>query len=709
MKTFFSLAFVLGLCAGASALDIDTPKRPVSDEYHGVKVTEDYRWLEDADAPEVRRWSEAQNLRARAYLDALPARAALRKRIREYYRKVSPSYSSLVFRGVYFALKLQPPKDQNMLVALKSPDDPASERVIVDPNLRQAGGLLSIDWYVPSLDGRLVAVAMSQKGSEDSTLYFFDVRTGKPLADRVPRVNFATAGGSAAWLPDGSGVYYTRYPQGNERPKEDADFFQQIWLHKLGAAPSSDVYVLGKDFPRIAEIRLQTRGDGRHLLATVANGDGGEFAFYLMGPDRHWTRLARFEDKIVCGELGLDGAVYLLSHQDAPRGKILRLPLDDPRLAAAKTIVAQNEFAVVAEDGIVPTEHRLYVTYLAGGPNEAFVYDLAGKPLGRVPIPPVAAVQEVSPAENDAVLVRTQTFVKPSAWYRFQGGDKLFPTALFVQSPVDFKDAEVVREFVLSKDGARIPLNIIRRKGSRLDRSHPTLLYGYGGYDISLTPKFLGIVGRLWLDQDGVYAVANLRGGGEYGEPWHKAGNLTRKQNVFDDFIACAEHLVSRRYAFPEKLAIEGASNGGLLMGAALTQRPDLFRAVVSHVGIYDMLRVELSPNGAFNVTEFGTVKDPEQFRALYAYSPYHHVIDHAAYPSVLFMTGANDGRVDPANSRKMTARLQAATSSGRPVLLRTSSNSGHGMGTALSENIEQYADGLAFLFNELGVELKRP
>jgi prolyl oligopeptidase len=696
------------LSLGTNAQESVTPKRPVTDEYHGVKVTEDYRWLENAEDPEVSRWSDMQNQRTRTRLDALPARAALRRKIQDYYKKVSPSYSGLAFRkGRYFALKLQPPKDQNMLVTLKSPDALASERVIVDPNVKQAGGLLAIDWYVPSLDGRRVAVAMSEKGSEDSSLYFYDADTGKQLADRVPRVNFPTAGGSAAWLSDGSGVYYTRYPQGSERPKEDMDFYQQIWLHKLGTPASADTYVLGKDFPRIAEVMLQTRGDGNYLLATVANGDGGEFALYLMDPDRQWHQLSRFEDKVVNGTLGLDGAVYLLSHQDAPRGKVLRLPLAQPRLEAAQTIIPQSENVIEPENGINPTRHRLYVTYLAGGPNLAAIFDLLGKPLGQIPLPPVAAVQETAATEEDAVMVRIQTYLEPSAWYRFRGAHELKRTALFMKSPVDFQDAEVVREFAVSKDGTKVPLNIIRRKGAQLDGAHPTLLYGYGGYDISLSPSFLGIVGRLWLDQDGVYVVANIRGGGEYGEEWHKAGNLTKKQNVFDDFIAAAEHLVARKYTSPEHLVIEGGSNGGLLMGAALTQRPDLFRAVLSHVGIYDMLRVELSPNGAFNTTEFGTVKDPEQFRALYAYSPYHQVKDGTAYPAVLFMTGANDGRVDPANSRKMTARLQAATASGRPVLLRTSSNSGHGMGTALSEKIEQYADGLAFLFDELDVKPK--
>ena len=268
-----------------------------------------------------------------------------------------------------------------------------------------------------------------------------------------------------------------------------------------------------------------------------------------------------------------------------------------------------------------------------------------------------------------------------------------------------FDDTEVVREFATSKDGTRIPLNIIRRKGTKLDGNNPTLVGGYGGYGVNEKPYFAGIGARLWLDQGGVYVTTNIRGGAEYGEEWHKAGSLTHKQNVFDDFIACAQHMIDRKYTSPAHLAIIGGSNGGLLMGAAFTQRPELFRAVVSYVGIYDMMRVELDPNGEFNVTEFGTVKDPEQFKALYAYSPYHHVKDGTAYPAILFPTGENDHRVNPMQSRKMTARLQAASGSDRPILLRTSSSAGHGFGTALDEYVEEEADVFSFLLDQLGTK----
>jgi prolyl oligopeptidase len=278
---------------------------------------------------------------------------------------------------------------------------------------------------------------------------------------------------------------------------------------------------------------------------------------------------------------------------------------------------------------------------------------------------------------------------------------------VYLTSPANFDDIEVVREFATSKDGTKVPLNILRKKGLKLNGQNPTLLYGYGGYGINLTPSF-DSTRRVWFDAGGVSVVANLRGGGEYGEEWHKAGNLTRKQNVFDDFIAAAEYLIQRRYTSPAKLAVEGGSNGGLLMGAFLTERPDLARAVVSHVGIYDMLRVELDPNGQFNVTEFGTVKDPEQFKALYAYSPYHHVRPGVKYPAVLLTTGENDGRVNPAQSRKMAARLQADTSSGLPILFRSTASAGHGIGTALKDRIAEQADVYAFLFDQLGIDASK-
>jgi prolyl oligopeptidase len=355
-------------------------------------------------------------------------------------------------------------------------------------------------------------------------------------------------------------------------------------------------------------------------------------------------------------------------------------------------------------DGFVVAGSHLFVRYMAGGPSKLVDKEI-GKPERALDILPVSAVGELVRMPGGQVLFQNESFLDPPAWYRYDpAASRVKKSALAESSPADFSDAEVVRQTAVSKDGTHVPMTILRRKGTKLDGSNPVLLTGYGGYAISLAPTF-SARRRLWLDHGGIWVVANLRGGAEFGETWHEQGRLTSKQNVFDDFIACAEYLIKSRYTSPEKLAIDGGSNGGLLMGAALVQRPDLFRAVVSHVGIYDMLRVETFPNGAFNVTEFGTVKEKAQFDALYAYSPYHHVKDGVDYPAVLFLTGDNDGRVDPMNSRKMTARLQAATHSSRPILLRTSSSSGHGIGTALDERVEQDADVFSFLFDQLGMK----
>jgi prolyl oligopeptidase len=691
----------------------ETPKIPVTDDYHGVSVEDDYRWLEDWNDPAVKKWSEAQNEFARAFLDRLPHVAAIRERVTEIMSAKTVSYSGLQYRqGMLFAILREPPRQQPFLIVFPSVDALDNSRILVDPNEIDAKGTTSIDWFVPSHDGSLVAVSLSHAGTEAGDVHVFETATGRQVHEIIPRVNTGTAGGDLAWTRDSSGFFYTRHPREGERPEADLNFFQQVYFHKLGTDSADDRYEIGKDFPRVAEIQFELDDRSGTLLATVQNGDGGEFAHFLRAPDGQWTRLADFTDQVIQVTFGPADDLYLFSRSGAPRGKILRLPLARPDLARAQTVIPEGPDTIVnsfyhAPPSLLATRQRLFVLYQLGGPTELRVFDLAGKPLPGPEQHLLSSTGGLTRLDHDDVLFSNTSFVEPPAFYRFRAREgKTTKTPLETKSPVNFRNVEVIREFAISKDGTKVPVNIMMPVGTKADGSNPALATGYGGYGLSLSPAFSAIR-RVLLDQGMIVAVANLRGGGEYGQPWHLQGNLTNKQNVFDDFAVVLQHLVDRRYTSPSKLAIEGGSNGGLLMGATLVQHPELVKTVVSHVGIYDMLRVELSANGVFNIAEFGTVADLEQFRALYAYSPYHHVHEGIRYPSVLFLTGANDPRVDPMQSRKMTARLQAAAPADVPILLRTSSNSGHGSGTGLSERIEQTVDVYAFLFDQLGVDFR--
>ncbi len=689
------------------------PLRPVSETYHGVSVTDPYRWLENGADPRVQQWSAEQDQHARAYLDALPYRKSIYDRLYRQIAATSASYYSLhASAGKVFALYNQPPKNQPMIAVMAENADPARARIVVDPNTLNAKGTTAIDWFVPSPDGTLLAVSMSDNGSEDGSVHIFAVDTGKQLYEVIPRVQYPTGGGSLAWRADSKGFWYTRYP-GTERPEADRHFFMAVYFHELGKDSAQDAYVFGKGLPKIAEISLSNRRNQHYVLASVANGDGGEFAHYLINRDGRVTQITRFTDHVVAATVGADDTVYLVSRAQAPRGKLLSLPATDPVLAHAHVLVPESDGALLSanESGgtpIVVTDRAIYLREIVGGPSRVEIFGHDGKRQGVLPLPEVANVDEVEPLDNGALLYGIETYLRPPYFSRYhEASGKAEETSLAQTSPVHFNDTEVVRAFAISKDGTRVPLNIVRRKGTVLNSANPVLVYGYGGYNVDETPYFLGPSTRLWLDAGGIYVLTNLRGGGEFGEDWHRQGALTHKQHVFDDFIACSRYLIDQHYTAPEHLAIIGGSNGGLLMGVAFTQHPELFHAVVSDVGIYDMLRTELEPNGVFNTTEYGSTKDPEQFKALYAYSPYHHVVDGARYPAILMATGLHDGRVAPWQSRKMVARLQAAGAN--KIYLTVSSDSGHGHGSSLSVRTNQNADTYSFLFDQLHLRFPEP
>jgi prolyl oligopeptidase len=674
---------------------VETPRIPVTTRYQGMDVTEEYRWLEDASSTDSIAWTKAQQQLAAGYFGSVPWRAQLRARVERLLRAERTTYRNLVSGGpTFFALKEQTPRQQPFLVTLADVDDLGTERIVVDPDAIDPSGETTIDWFVPSPDGGRVAVSLSEHGTEDGSLHVFDVESCKVVDEPIPHVNLM--GGSMAWRHDGSGFWYTLCA-------DPAGFRQQVWFHEGG----QDRLDAAEGFAdeAIAENFLSASPDGRWLMDRVQKGDGGEWQIFLRSqdPTGAWWQLAGIPDKCTYAVLGT-GVLYLLSRHDAPRGKVLRVALTEgATVADAEEIVPASD--LVIED-LAVTRGTVWVVDMDGGPQRLRAFDLDGGSLPTPEVPPVSSVSSyvdrLTRLGPDRVAWSRESFTEPPRWWVAADGEAARPTALTTTSPVDLSGYEVTREFALSPDGTRVPLNVIAPPGTPRDGSAPALLTAYGGYAISLVPRF-DPESLLWLEQGGVLVVANIRGGGEYGEEWHHAGRLAAKQNCFDDFIACADHLHDGGITSRDRLAIIGGSNGGLLMGAVLTQRPDIARAVVAAVPVMDSLRAETTTNGRFNTTEFGSVDDPELFAALLAYSPYHHVADGTSYPAVLLTAGENDTRVDAWHAKKMTARLQRATSSGLPVLLRLEST-GHLAGS-LDQTIDQTTDLHAFLFDQLGLD----
>jgi prolyl oligopeptidase len=508
-------------------------------------------------------------------------------------------------------------------------------------------------------------------------------------------------GGSLAWRGDSGGFWYTRYPAPDERPEDDLVFFQEVWFHELGSTEDRrDLAGVFAD-EKIAENVVTSSPDGRWVMDRVQRGDGGEWEVFVRAQDDgSWWKLAAIEDRAVDAVFGRD-ELFILSRKDAPNGRILRVTLGlASTVADASEIVPETALAI---EGLAATTDRLWVLEMDGGVSGLRAFEMDGTALSPVELPPVCAIDAIVHLGDDRIAYPVETFTEPRAWW-VAVDDDVSPrlTTLTSSTPVDLSGLDVRRTFATSRDGTRVPISLIARRGVLDAGPAPTLLTAYGGYGLSYKAWFEPSR-LLWLERGFVLGVANIRGGGEYGDAWHQAGRLLTKQNCFDDFAACAQDLVSAGVTSVDRLAIIGGSNGGLLMGAVLTQRPDVARVVVAEVPVLDMLHAEHDPNGVYNVTEFGTVRDPDLFAAMYAYSPYHNVVDGTAYPAVLLTAGEFDPRVDAYHAKKMTARLQAATSSDAPVLLRMEAG-GHGVGQSLDQQIGLESDVLAFVSAQLGL-----
>jgi prolyl oligopeptidase len=667
-----------------------------TDVLHGEALSDLYRWLEDGGNPEVHAWTEQQNALTESYLAGVPGRARIRARL-DALLAIGAISVPTPTRGRYFYQRRDGRQNQPVLYVRDGVD--GADRVAVDPNAHAAAGTTALDWYYPSDDGRLLAYGLSENGSEQSVLHVLDLETGQTLPERIARTRAA----DLAWLPDGSGFYYTRYPAPNEVPEGEEHYHRSIFFHRLGTDPAADPLVFR---PAQKEYwpGVSVSPDGRWLLIGVAR-TFDETDLYLRDRAADGPLIAvaenlpaSFEGQIAHGRL------FLRTNLDAPTYRLYAVDPGCPDRAEWRELVPARPDAVL--DGMRVAGEHLALSYLERASSRFRLADLEGRMVREVTLPALGSLFGIG-AEWDGreIFYGFSSYTVPPSIYRIDlesGEETLWRR---VEADVDPERFAVRQESVTSRDGTPVTMFLVHPKGVQRDGNNPVYLTGYGGFNISMTPSFSRSL-LLWLERGGIIAIPNIRGGGEYGEAWHQGGMLGKKQNSFDDFIAAAEWLIAERYTSPARLAAAGGSNGGLLMGAVLTQRPDLFRAIVIQVPLLDMLRYHRFLIARLWIPEYGSADDPEQYAWLRAYSPYHHVRSGTKYPAVLLATAESDTRVDPMHARKMTARLQAATSSSHPVLLRLEARAGHGAGKPLSKVLDELTDTWSFVFSELEVEV---
>jgi prolyl oligopeptidase len=719
MRSRIALVLFFTMCISAVAFGQsklpNTPRRKVVESYFGTEVTDPYRWLEKTSDPEVVQWMKAQNDFTRETLAKIPGRTGLLDRIRSLDNAGSIVYSLQVWGGHYFYLKADAGSDNRRLYVRDEMTSP--ERLLVDPEKLTTpdGKHYSIDYFQPSLDGKYVAYGISPGGSENSVLHVLETSSGNVLPDVIDRAQF----GQPSWLPDGKSFFIPRLQKlGPDAPPTAKYQKIRVYRHTLGSDPENDpqvfgygmpgnVRVLDDDFPLIAYSPAAPNA----LVGLVIHGVKNEKDVYVAsfsdtpGDATAWKKVA--DDSAEITGLDVHGDdLFLLSHKNASRYKVLRTSLSHPDLSKASVSVPPGEVVVV---NITAAADGLYIQDLDGGIGRLRRLDYGSGKTSPIKLPFDGAIQTLftNPIENGAWFELT-SWTKSPLWYALTANGTVQDTHIVPPSPVDFSQIESEEVKARSADGTMVPLSIIHQRGIALDGSHPTWLDGYGAYGITNDPTFRP-TWLAFLEKGGIFAVAHVRGGGEYGEDWHNGGRLLTKQHTVDDFLGCAQYLIDHKYTSTAKLAGEGTSAGGITIGGAVTQRPDLFAAALIRVGDSDSMRSELMESGPANIPEFGTVKEADGFKALYAMDAYQHVKPNTPYPAVLLTTGVNDPRVAPWQAAKMAARLQASTSSGKPVLLRVDYDAGHGLGSTKSQRDEELADELAFLLWQFGVAGYQP
>jgi prolyl oligopeptidase len=674
-----------------------------SDTYFGVKVADPYRWLEEGKSPEVQQWLADQNKLTRSYLDALPGRAALAKRYSDLLHIEAISAPSREGDRVFYSKRRA--TDEKGILYWRLADDPSSpEHVLVDPNRFIGTTNASLGDRSVTLDGKLLAYTLRPNNADEATLYVKDVGTGEDLPGEVIEgAKYA----DASWTPTGSGFVYTYLPPGDPAHLEARPGLAEVRFHKLGTDPKKDPVLHAKTGDPTKFVSSYISRDGKWLFFVQQNGWDKNDLYYQPLKGDPTAALAKNWRPLVVGKPFLysleawQGEGYILTNEGASNYRLFKVALTDPRRAKWREIIPESPHLVL--QGVSVVGGRLVVDELENVTSQVEIRDLEGKPIRKLDLPGLGSVTEMTgQPERDELYYGFDNFTQPPEIFKTSVADAAQTLWEKIQIPVDPSPYVVEQKFFASKDGTQVPMFIVHRKDIQLNGSTPFLLTGYGGFGMSETPYFSPGY-YPFLEAGGGYAVVNLRGGGEFGEKWHQAGMLLKKQNVFDDCIGAAEYLISQGYTKPERLGLRGGSNGGLLVGAVLTQRPDLFRAMVCEVPLLDMIRYEKFGSGTTWVPEYGSPENEAQFKALYAYSPYHHVVKGTAYPAVLFCTAANDDRVDPMHARKMAAALQAATSSPRPILVRLETASGHGGAGQVKKTVAMATDVWGFLIHELG------
>ncbi len=678
----------------------ETRRDAVVDDYFGTKVADPYRWLEDDNAPDTKAWVEAQNKVTRAYLDAIPERGAIKARLTKLwnYERFGVPFKR---GGHYFYNRNDGLQNQAVLFVTETLKE--SGRILLDPNTLSKDGTIALSSISASEDGKLLAYGISVGGSDWITWKVRDVATGKDLDDEIKWSKFS----GASWMKDGSGFYYSAYtaPKAGDAMK-GVNKNQKVYFHKIGTKQAQDMLVYERPDHPDWGLRAQVTEDGRWLLIHQSEGTETKNRIFLKDFSQPGSAIEPFLDHFDAdySVIGNDEDLFYVStDKDAPRHKLVAIRRDKPESKDWKTLIAQGKDVMGAVDLI---DNRLIVVWMHDANEKVEIFSLDGKKQRDIKLPTLGTVGGFSGRRHDKEgFYAFTSFTYPSTVYRFD-----FTTgksSVFKRPKVDFKPNtfETKQVFFKSKDGTKIPMFLVSKKGLKLDGQNPTLLYGYGGFDISLTPSF-GVQTLTWLEMGGVYALANLRGGGEYGSEWHDAGRLKQKQNVFDDFISAAEWLISHKYTSTPKLAIRGGSNGGLLVGAAMTQRPDLFGVCLPHVGVMDMLRFHKFTIGWAWKSDYGSSETKEDFDTLIKYSPLQNLKPGVKYPPTLVFTGDHDDRVVPAHSFKFAAQLQADQAGAAPTLIRIETNAGHGAGKPTAKLIDEAADEWAFTVKELGMKI---